>query len=247
MVLIKRLLLIFYGPPIFVYIILAPAFCGRKRGFRGWYWRALKAACERLLWAFSVRVEISDEDRQALIDDNDSVFVANHRSHLDGFALMAAIPAEKWVTFAAKKEISQNFLLRLGFTSAGTVTIDREDGRAAMAGLSEAVSGMPRRRSLILFPEGTRTGGDGLGAFKAGAVVVARESGRKIRPICISNSDALLPRDGRLPKPGVIRVDVLQPLVPDPTTDIAADLARLETAMGEAFARGTARSAARAD
>ena len=39
---------------------------------------------------------MSPADRQALAEDTGSLIVINHRSHLDGFALMDVVPDAKW-------------------------------------------------------------------------------------------------------------------------------------------------------
>ncbi len=235
--LIKLAVLLLLGPFYFLYIGFVPLICARKKGFRGWYWRSVKRACSRLLWLLGVRVEMSEADQQALAEDTDSVIVINHRSHLDGFTLMDVVPDEKWFTFAAKKELCDAKLLSTGFKGAGLVEIDRNSGSVAMGTLSRAVSEMPARRSVVLFPEGTRTATESLGAFKAGAVLVARETGRSIRPIVILDSDVLLPRGKHVPKSGTIRVVALEPFVCDMSATVDEDVARLRAAMLAVFER----------
>jgi 1-acyl-sn-glycerol-3-phosphate acyltransferase len=59
-----------------------------------------------------------------------------------------------------------------------------------METLKEAINSMPLRRSVVLFPEGTRARTNSLDTFKAGAVVAARATGRAIRPMDLSRFDA---------------------------------------------------------
>ncbi len=231
----KRIVLVLFGPAYFLFIAFAPLFCAGNKGFRGWYWRLVKRACSRLLWLLSIRVDVAASEKAALADDTDSIIVINHRSHLDGFTLMDVVPDRKWFTFAAKKELFDARLLRTGFLGAGLVEIDRKSGKVAMERLSEAVRNMPTRRSVVLFPEGTRARGESLGEFKAGAVVVARETGRTIRPIVILDSDQLLPRSKVIPKSGTIRIRVLEPFHCDPAQSVDADVARLRAQMLTVF------------
>ena len=56
-ILLKRTLLLFYGPFAFLFVALAPVFCSRKKGFRGWYWRVARRLNKVLLDALSIRVE----------------------------------------------------------------------------------------------------------------------------------------------------------------------------------------------
>lgn len=238
----KRALLVVFGPIYFLAIGFVPLLCAHRAGFRGWYWRRVKRACARLLSLLSIRVEISPEDKTTLAHDENSLIVINHRSHLDGFTLMEAIPDRKWFTFAAKKELCEAALLRTGFKGAGLVEIDRKSGKIAMDTLTSAVRAMPARRSVVLFPEGTRVTSEALGPFKAGAIVVARATGRSIRPILITGSDTLLPRGRILPKSGVISLKVLPPFHCDLSLSVEADLARLHALMSEAFERASCAS-----
>lgn len=231
----KRSVLILFGPFYFLFIAFVPLLCGRRKGFRGWYWRLVKRACSRLLGLLSIRVDMSDADKQALAQDTGSLIVINHRSHLDGFTLMDVVPDAKWFTFAAKKELCDAALLRVGFKGAGLVEIDRKNGKAAMETLSAAVKDMPARRSVVLFPEGTRTKTQSLGEFKAGAVLVARDTGRTIRPIVILDSDQLLPRGKFAARSGTVRVKALEPFVCDPSVSVDEDVARLRAAMMAVF------------
>lgn len=235
---LKRFALVLIGPFYFGFIAFVPLLCVRRPGFRGWYWRCVKRACSRLLWLLSIRAQMSDADKRILAADTDSVIVINHRSHLDGFTLMDTVPDQKWFTFAAKKELCDASLLRTGFTGAGLVEIDRKSGKVAMETLGEAVQSMPSRRSVVLFPEGTRVNAPSLGAFKAGAVLVARKTGRTIRPIVIHHSDRLLPRGKFVPKSGTIWVEVLEAFICDLNASVDHDVDRLRAVMVSAFDAG---------
>jgi 1-acyl-sn-glycerol-3-phosphate acyltransferase len=148
---------------------------------------------------------------------------------------MDTLPDEKWITFAAKKALCDAPLLRTGFKGSGLVEIDRNSGKVAMETLGKTVRAMPKRRSVVLFPEGTRTKGETLGPFKAGAVLVARETGRTIRPIVIRDSDKLLPRGRFSPASGTIHLEVLPPFVCDTSVSVDEDVARLRAAMMAVF------------
>ncbi len=232
---VKRSALVLLGPFYFLFVGFIPLICASRRGFRGWYWRLVKRACSRLLWLLSIRATMTPDNQRALAADTDSIIVINHRSHLDGFALMHVVPDAKWFTFAAKKELCDAALLRTGFTGAGLVPIDRASGSVAMDTLSRAVAEMPARRSVVLFPEGTRTGGESLGAFKAGAVLVARATGRSILPIVIHDSERLLPRGKFIPASGTIRIEALPSFHCDPDASVDDDVARLRATMMAAF------------
>jgi 1-acyl-sn-glycerol-3-phosphate acyltransferase len=233
----KLLALGVVGPLLLLFVCIAPFVCEGRKGFRGWYWRLVPRSCGWLLWFLSIRVQLTPGSVERMAGDTNSLFAVNHRSHLDGFALLSNIPTGKWVTFGAKKELFGNMLIGRGFRAAGLVEIDRARGRHALDVLSEAVREMPTRRSLILFAEGTRSDGDGLAAFKSGVVLVARDTGRSIRPVVIANSDRLLPRNGWLPKAGTIHIDVLDSFQPSTNASVDGEVDRLRDAMSAAYAR----------
>ncbi len=235
----KRLLLVLTGPFIFLFVAFVPMICGRRAGFRGWFWRRVSRACSWLLWFLDVKVDISDAAIAALSSDENSIIAVNHRSHLDGFAMLHVIPDAKWVTFGAKKELCQAALLKRGFQGAGLLEIDRQHGKHALASLTDAVSTMPKRRSPILFVEGSRARGPGLAAFKAGAVLIAKDTNRAIRPFVISHSDSLLPRGRFFPRKGTIHIDVLDQMRFDAAEDTDTSVARLRTAMAKAYDAAT--------
>lgn len=233
--LVKRAVLILLGPFYFLIIAFLPLVAGRRAGFRTWYWNTIKRACSRLLWLLSIRAEMPQDERDALAADTNSIIVINHRSHLDGFTLMDVVPDAKEFTFAAKKSFFDARLTRTGFRAGQLVEIDRASGKVALETLSKAVREMDVRRSVVLFPEGTRTKGESLGPFKAGAVLVARETGRSIRPIVIHDSNLLLPRGKILPRSGTIRVQALAPFHCDPEASADSDVARLRAEMMAVF------------
>ncbi len=232
---LKRCLLVLTGPFIFLFVAFIPTVCGKRPGFRGWFWRTVSRCCSWLLWFLDVKVEISDAAVEALRTDSNSIIAVNHRSHLDGFSMLHVIPDEKWVTFGAKKELCEAALLKRGFEGAGLLKIDRQKGRDALSSLTDAIAAMPERRSPILFVEGTRATKPGLAPFKAGAVLIAQKTGRAVRPFVISHSDKLLPRGKVFPFKGTIHIDVLDQMHFDAEENTDAAVARLRSAMASAY------------
>ena len=118
-VFLKRFLLLFYGPIAFLFVALAPVFCARRKGFRGWYWRVARRLIKVLLSALSIRVEIDEESRARLANASGSIIVANHKSHLDGLALISVTPDSRHLTFGAKVELMKVPFFRRGFFCCG--------------------------------------------------------------------------------------------------------------------------------
>jgi 1-acyl-sn-glycerol-3-phosphate acyltransferase len=236
MVLLKRLPLLVFGPALFVFLGVAPLFFKHTPEFRQTYWRWIKRGLRVVLRLLSIEVRVSPQSLQRLMEDENSVIAANHKSHLDVVALLSIMPDEKWVTFSPKVELYKIPFFARGFTAAGCIPIDRDNPRAALRTLIKAVSEKPARESLILFPEGTRWRGEGVGPFKAGVMLVAKAQKRSVRPICIHGSDKLLPPGSAWPKIGAITIEVLPSFTPDEaSTD--ENLARLQREVAEAHQR----------
>jgi 1-acyl-sn-glycerol-3-phosphate acyltransferase len=78
-------------------------------------------------------------------------------------------------------------------------------------------------RSLIVFPEGTRSATGAVGKFRGGTFVVAIEAGLPVVPVSIAGSRYVM-RKGRLMTcPGEVTLTVHDPI---PTADVARDSAR---------------------
>lgn len=120
-----------------------------------------------------------------LPQDRPTVVIANHQHNDDLFVLGDLLPprgvtvgksALAWVPF-----FGQVFWL------GGNVIINRARSRRAVAVMqatSDAIS--KERKSLWVFPEGTRSHGRGLQTFKKGAFYAAVASGAPITMVCAS-------------------------------------------------------------
>ncbi len=121
------------------------------------------------------------------IPKNEGVcFVGNHPGDFDLLVALATIPRP--FGFTAKKEVL--FMPMIGFWVwiLGGVLIDRKNtGKAYKA----IVAGAERIRlggAMIIFPEGTRSRGDCLLPFRAGAMKLATLSDAPIVPVAIRGS-----------------------------------------------------------
>jgi 1-acyl-sn-glycerol-3-phosphate acyltransferase len=66
-------------------------------------------------------------------------------------------------------------------------------------------------RSLVIFPEGTRSKNGQLGKFKGGAMKIAMETGAKVVPVLIEGSRERLEATGNI-TPGTVYVTFLDPI-----------------------------------
>jgi len=103
--------------------------------------------------------------------------VANHPTLLDAVFVMSVMPRADCVV---KSAVTTNPFMRSVARCAGYLSNDLE-GELVDACVSRLRSG----RSLLLFPEGTRSPRGALGPFQRGAAHIAFRSGRPFRPVVI--------------------------------------------------------------
>jgi 1-acyl-sn-glycerol-3-phosphate acyltransferase len=138
-----------------------------------------------------------------------ALFVANHQSFLDPMLLSAVLPVRtKWV---AKAEFRRVPVLGRAF-GACAIYIDRKAPAAAREALTDGLRQLPKGWSVAVFPEGTRSSDGQLQAFKKGAVHLAMELGLPVVPLGVAADPLTLPRNPGLIRPGVVHVEVGQPI-----------------------------------
>jgi 1-acyl-sn-glycerol-3-phosphate acyltransferase len=178
----------------------------------------------------------------ALDDGCQRVYVANHTSHLDFVLLWASLPArarrvtrpvaarDYWTRSGLRRYVAERVfdavLIDRGRQSAGCPSA----GREAVDRMLEALAD---RRSLILFPEGTRGSSDeGVGAFRSGLYhLCAARPGLQVVPVHLANLNRILPRGEFLPVPMLSRVMFGQPIELEHGESRDAFLERARTAV----------------
>lgn len=140
------------------------------------------------------------------------LYVANHQSYIDIPVLLGNIDPPP--PLFARKEIGQVPLLGGWMRQLGCVFVQREDARAAVAAMREAEAVLAGGRSLIVFPEGTRSKGPELGKFLPGSIRIGVKAGVRIVPVAIEGTYKILEGNGyRVPsKKQAVRLVFLPPV-----------------------------------
>lgn len=139
------------------------------------------------------------------------IFVCNHQSLLDIPIVTAALPQPP--RFVAKSSLDRIPFFSAIMRQLGTITIDRDNHREAMARLMEARRVLAKRRdAIIFFAEGTRTRDGELQPFKKGAVMTALSLQVPIVPIALAGAFEALSRNEFALHPGPVRVVVGAPI-----------------------------------
>ena len=138
------------------------------------------------------------------------VVVTNHESFCDILVLLATLPIQ--VRFLAKRSVFRVPVLGWSIAAAGFVPVDRGDRARGAATVEAALSRLQGGRSLVIFPEETRTRDGSLLPFKRGAAHLAIKSGLPLLPIGIAGTFRILPRGTWQIRPGRVVVSVGDPI-----------------------------------
>ncbi len=139
------------------------------------------------------------------------IFVFNHQSKADVMILAKLI--RKDMGGVGKKEIKDTPIIGKLMELAGTVFIDRADGKSAIKAMEPLKDAIQiDGKSIVIAPEGTRTLSPKLGPFKKGAFHMAMQAGVPMVPIVIHNAGDVAPKNEFLMRPAKVRVEVLPPV-----------------------------------
>ncbi|BFZ53393.1 1-acylglycerol-3-phosphate O-acyltransferase [Savitreella phatthalungensis] len=158
----------------------------------------------------NIRFELEGEER---LLTRPAVFISNHQSELDIYALGRLFPKHCSVT--AKKQLKHMPFLGWFMSLSGTVFIDRANSANAKASFAGAVAQMKaNKQSVWIFPEGTRsyTLNPDMLPFKKGCFHLALQAGVPIVPVVIQNYSNLFSWKKGVFRGGVIKVKVLEPV-----------------------------------
>jgi 1-acyl-sn-glycerol-3-phosphate acyltransferase len=186
-----------------------------------------------VLWVAGVRVNV--EARGKLVPGQAYVFMANHLSTVDIWALFVALPVR--VRMIAKKQLSRIPLFGWAMLAGRFIFIDRANAIAARRSIDEAKRRIRGGHSVLLFPEGTRSRDGKLGAFKKGGFHLAIDSGVPVVPLAILGTRECMPRDSLLLRAGPVHVVIGEPV---PTTGLTDEdrhrlLEKVRTSIGMMF------------
>lgn len=176
---------------------------------RAWAWLILKTTRVRVR---VVGVEHLDPARSYVV-------AANHQSIYDIPILFTSMPLQ--LRIVAKDSLGRIPFLGWHLRRTGHLLVDRRNpGAGILKRMAQLVS---TARSLIVFPEGTRSVDGTVGRFKGGIFLLAIDAGLPVVPVTIEGSRFVM-RKGRLMVcPGNVTLTVHPPM---PTTGITRDQAR---------------------
>ena len=206
---------------------------GRKRAQADFLYRITRAWARQMVGLAGGRVEVSGLEN--LPRKQGVLFVSNHQGAFDIPLLLGFIPVPKG--FVSKKENFRLPIVSTWMRLLGCIVIDRGDLRQAAGAIARGVRDLQAGRSLVIFPEGTRSQSGDLQRFKEGSFKLATRSGAPIVPLTIDGSYRLLEGNRGRIRPGVVRLTI-HPLLAAhewAARDNAALAARVQGIIGSAL------------
>lgn len=153
--------------------------------------------------------------RENLPASGSFVVVANHSSHVDTVAILAAMPLAMIhrVYPAAASDYFFTSLPRLAFSAVvvNAMPFDRKVNPRESLDLCRRVL-ESEGNVLVLFPEGTRTPDGTLGTFKPGIGFVAAGTTFPVVPCYLEGAFDALPKGSFVPRPRKLRLRIGSPM-----------------------------------
>ena len=165
------------------------------------------------LWASSLckaaGVKIRLHNAERMSGEAARVYVGNHVSWYDVFAMASVIPS---FTFIAKSELEKIPFFGRAARAGGIIFIERATRKSAFESYRMAAKQVEWGRSVVIFPEGTRGFTYELRPFKKGPFVFAIAAGVPIVPVIIHGARDVHPKGRISIRSGTVDIHFLEPI-----------------------------------
>jgi 1-acyl-sn-glycerol-3-phosphate acyltransferase len=188
-------------------IVMVAALFGVEEKPGGIYQKVMHLWCRGILRISGVKLVLHNPERMSATAGQ--VYIANHVSWFDVFALAAVVPRYTWI---AKSELRRIPLFGLAAQAAGIVFIDRDNRKSAFESYKVAAEEVKRGRSVIICPEGTRGRDYHLRPFKKGPFVLAIASQAPVIPTLLYGTREVMPKGSFRIRGGAVHIHFLEPV-----------------------------------
>lgn len=191
---------------------------------------------------FASRIQVTVKGFSNIDPEKAYIFMPNHMSNFDIPVLLAHLKVQfRWL---AKAELFRIPFFGFAMRRVGYISIDRSNRKSAFESLALAAETIRNGRSVLIFPEGTRSRDQSVKDFKKGGFVLAVESGVPIVPVIIHGTWRIMSKNGLMIRPGDVTLEILEPIETRDYTRHTKDelLERVRSVIVENFERGKAES-----
>jgi len=163
--------------------------------------------CKKRIKESGARVHVHGIEK---IPDRNVLFVSNHLSNLDFAVLLAEI--NKPFGFVAKIELKKIPMVSSWMEKINCLFIDRKDMKQQLQIILEGIKLLKEGKSLLIFPEGTRSRDGKMLEFKAGSFKLAIKSKVPVVPITIKGTLDMFEGNGNKLKAGDVHLYIHDPI-----------------------------------
>lgn len=160
-----------------------------------------------VLRAAGARVRVRDP--QNIAHGESRIYISNHVSWFDVFALASVIPRYR---FVAKKELRKVPIFGAAAGKVAAIYIDRQNRSAAFNAYDAAAQQVREGISVVVYPEGTRGRSYELRSFKKGPFVLAIAAQVPIVPVIVYGTRGIQPKGAVRVRSGDIELTFLDPI-----------------------------------
>ncbi|MCL2618627.1 MAG: 1-acyl-sn-glycerol-3-phosphate acyltransferase [Defluviitaleaceae bacterium] len=161
------------------------------------------------------RIHVTGAER---IPEGAVLFVANHQSYFDAAVFLGYIP--KPLGLVAKAELQKLPVLRRWMEEYQCVFLDRADIRKSAKAINRGIEILKSGRSLVIFPEGTRSRSREMLDFKAGSFKLATKAKVPVVPVTIDGTYMILEDNNGFIRATDVDVYIHEPI---PTADLSPE------------------------
>jgi len=195
--------IIVFGTPI----VLLGAFMPRRFSDNlATWWGQINLWLQRTICGLGYRIEGKEN-----LPDGPCILMSKHQSAWETIGLRGILnPNQSWVL---KEELTKIPIFGWGLRYTGSIPIDRSAGRRAVLAIIEHGSRcLAAGRTVVIFPEGTRTAPGERKKYGIGGGLLAQRTGAAVIPIA-HNAGVYWRRKGVKKYPGTIRVVIGPPIL----------------------------------
>jgi 1-acyl-sn-glycerol-3-phosphate acyltransferase len=161
-----------------------------------------------LLLLSNTRVAVIGEEN--VLAGKPQIFMSNHQSDIDILVVLGFVPGQfRWI---AKKELFKIPVFGSAMRNAGYIEIDRQNHENALKSLDIAAQKIREGKSVMTFPEGTRSKDGTIKPFKQGMFHLAIKAGVPIVPVCIIGAGAIMSKRSLQINPGKVTLIIGKPI-----------------------------------
>lgn len=161
--------------------------------------------------------KVSIEGKQHLPSAGQAcVFVANHQSMTDIFAMYCVETQFRWLS---KEEVFKIPFVGFAMRNSGYIAVKRGNRESQKRAMETSADRLQNGKPMFFFPEGTRSETGELRPFKTGAFRLAAKNNVPIIPVCLQGTRDLVIKGSFLPSAAHVQIKILAPIYAEQDED----------------------------